>query len=100
MSGYSHEEAAIDWLHEHFRGKDTLGHLRARKRARVVTVESGPATDPISHVRFRRDTVSLWLLEMPTHDGRWEVTPYRDRLSTLMELVETEFYWMIAAQES
>jgi hypothetical protein len=97
MSGYSREEEAVDWLLEHFASTDGLAHLRARKRGRVVTVESGPAGDPVPHVRFRRDTVHLWLLEMPDRGGRWEVTPHRDQLERLMGLVEQQFPWMLAA---
>lgn len=96
MSGYSREEEAVDWLLEHFANTKGLGHLRARKRGRVVTVESGPAKNSVPHVRFRRDTVHLWILEMPGRGGRWEPTPYRDLLETLVGLVEQQFPWALA----
>ena len=47
------------------------------------------------HVRFRRDTVHLWLLEMPMRGGRWDRTPYRDPLEKLMALVEAQFPWTL-----
>ena len=96
MSEFSPEAIAVDWLHEHFAKHEELGHLRARRRGRVVTVESGPKGAVVPRARFRRDTVHLWLLEMPTHRGRWERTPYRDQLENLMRHVESEFAWTLA----
>lgn len=96
MSEFGPEAMAVDWLHEHFRKHEGLGHLRARRRGRVVTVESGPAKDAVAHVRFRRDTVHLWLLEMPVHSGRWDRTPYRDTLEHLMALLHEQFAWTLA----
>jgi len=99
MSEFSLEQDAVDWLLDHFAGLDALGHLRARRRGRVVTVESGPKGDAVSHVRFRRDTVHLWLLEMPGKAGRWDRTPYRDRIENLMALVEKQFPWTLTDLE-
>lgn len=95
MSDFGPEAMAVDWLLEHFDSNESLRHLRARKRGRVVTIESGPSEDPVPHVRFRRDTVHLWLLEMPSRNGRWEKTPYRAQLEELMELVEQQFSWTL-----
>lgn len=97
MTDISLEGDAVDWLHEHFEATDGLTHLRARKRGRVVTIESGPAGDAVSHARFRRDTVHLWLLEMPGRGHRWEPTPYRDNVASLMALLEETFPWALAA---
>jgi hypothetical protein len=96
MAGFGSEEMAVDWLHERFKSVRELDHLRARKRGRTVTLESGPTPDVVAHVRFRRDTVHLWFLEMPARGGRWETTPYRDTLPALMELLEDQFSWTLA----
>jgi hypothetical protein len=76
-----------------------LRHLRVRRRSDLVTVESGPDQDPIRHARFRRDTVHLWVLEIATHTGRWEKTPYRDLLPKLTELVIDAFPWTLSRVE-
>lgn len=76
-----------------------LSHLRVRRYGALLILESGPAEDPISHARFRRDTVHLWRLEMATHKGRWEKTPFRDELISLVDLVVTTFPWTLAAIE-
>jgi hypothetical protein len=95
MSEFGPEALAVDWLHDHFAAHDHLKHLRARRRGRVVTLESGPADDPVAHARFRRDTVHLWVLEMPARGGRWDPTPFRDTLEHLMALVEASFPWTL-----
>lgn len=78
-------------LHDRF----GLTHLRARKRGRVLTVESGPQHDPWPHFRLRRDTVHLYVLEMPARGGRWERTPFRDNVDNLLEALVSEFAWTL-----
>jgi hypothetical protein len=72
-----------------------LPHLRARKYGSAVIVESGPQADPVKHLRLRRDTVHLWLLDMADHRGRWERTPYRALLEELITLVVDTFPWTL-----
>jgi hypothetical protein len=95
MSEFGPEAMAVDWLLEHFARHEDLGHLRARRRGRVVTIESGPKDDAVAHARFHRDTVHLWFLEMPARNGRWERTPYRDQLEPLMQILQTQFPWTL-----
>jgi len=71
-------------------------HLRARKRGAAIIVESGPAADPVKHFRLRRDTVHLWRLDMATHTGRWEATPFRAQLQELVTMVLESFPWTLA----
>ena len=79
--------------------RDRLRHLRVRRRGDLLTLESGPKSDPISHIRFRRASVQYWTLECATHTGRWERTGYRDTLSRLLDLVVTTLPWTIAPIE-
>ncbi len=97
MSEFGPEAIAVEWLLSHFAETDGLGHLRARRRGRVVTLESGPKGEVVPHARFRRDTVHLWTLEMPTHSGRWEPTPLRDHFEVLLQTLKTQFPWTLAA---
>ena len=86
-------------LRDHIAQYDGLGHLRVRRRGPLLVVESGPADEPHPHTRFRRDTVHLWRLEMPTHAGAWQPTPHRDQLLRLFDLVATSYGWMLAPLE-
>lgn len=74
-------------------------HLRARAQGDLVVIESGPVDDPIPHLRFRRATVQWWYLEVPTHTGKWERTPYRDSIRQLLELVQAQFAWTLEPLE-
>lgn len=87
---------AADGLTQKLHRNFGLTHLRARKRGRVLTVESGPANDPWPHFRLRRDTVHLYLLELPSRGGRWEPTPLRDSIDNLIEHLVSEFPWTLA----
>ena len=71
-------------------------HLRARKYGATVIVEAGPIADPVKHFRLRRDTVHLWCLDMATHTGRWERTPFRALLDELVDMVVDSFPWTLA----
>jgi len=88
------EQCDVDFLLEELAERG-FTHLRARRRGPLLTLESGPEDDPVRHVRFRRDTVHLWLLECATHTGRWEATGYRDNLDNLLDLITTTLSWVL-----
>lgn len=71
-------------------------HLRVRRRGPVLTIESGKKPNVIPHARLRRDTVHLWILEMPTAGAKWETTPYRDIMDRHVERLVTELSWSLA----
>ena len=73
-----------------------LSHLRVRRRGDLLTLESGPAESPRRHARLRCVTVHLWRLEMPTSSNRWELTPLRDQLKVLLEMLVYQFPWTLA----
>ena len=72
-----------------------LKHLRVRHRADVLTIESGPHDDPISHARLRRAAANLWGLEMPTHTGRWEPVPVRGAIEGVIATLVDDFGWTL-----
>lgn len=81
------------------RSRPQYRHLRTRAQGDLVIIESGPPDDPIPHLRFRRASVQWWYLEMPSHTGKWERTPYRDSISDLLALVEKQFAWTLEPLE-
>ena len=72
-----------------------LRHLRARHRADLVTIESGPVKDPWPRARLRRVGVHVWQLEMATHTGRWEPTPRRGPQDRLLTMLVDQFGWTL-----
>jgi hypothetical protein len=73
-----------------------LAHLRTRTYGSLIIIESGPPDAPDPRARLRRATVHLWILEMATHTGRWEKTPFRSTLLELLELLIDTFGWTLA----
>jgi hypothetical protein len=73
-----------------------LAHIRVRQRAALITLESGPPADPVLHARLRRLAVNFWQLEMATHTGRWEPTPFRAARNELLEILLGNFGWTLA----
>ena len=87
------EELADDLLE---RGFD---HLRVQRRGPLLTIQSGNKADPISHARLRRETVSLWRLEMPTSSG-WQPTPYRETMDQHLARLTTDLAWALTPRLS
>lgn len=71
-------------------------HLCVRRHGALLVIESGKKNDRIPHARLRRDTVHLWILEMPTANGKWETTPFRDLIDELVELLTGQLSWTLA----
>lgn len=92
------EETDADALRHHLGNIPGLGHLRVRRRGDALILESGPDHDPLRHVRFRRDTVHLWSLDIADPAGRWERTPFRGLLKDLLDVVIQQFGWLLADQ--
>lgn len=90
-----HPDEVLDYLAEY----EGLEHLRARRRADLLTLESGPMADPIPHTRFRRLAVHKWQIEMPLRGGGWDRTPMRGPLRDLLDAVVTEFGWILQPRE-
>ena len=85
------EVASVDrWLRQH----PHLKHVRERKRADTLVLESGPAADPFPHARLRRVAVHLWILEM-AHRKRWQPSGHRDRKEVLLDLLVHQYGWML-----
>jgi len=85
-----HRQAVANMLRDH-----GLSHLRVRRRAALLTLESGPEYDRIPHARLRRVGAHQWQLEMATHSGRWQATPMRARLEEAVEMLIHEFGWTL-----
>jgi hypothetical protein len=98
MAKLTAEERDADALESFLLG---LGHkhLRVRRRADVLTIESGPTDDPYPHARLRRVTVQYWRLEMPNSSGKWDLTPFRGLRADVQKLLVDSFPWTIAALE-
>lgn len=76
--------------------KHGLGHVRVRKHGDLLILESGPKSDPVRHLRMRRDTQQWYLLDIATHTGRWQRVPtIRAPAKQVLETVIDQFPWVL-----
>ena len=92
------EEHHADEALEHLAQYEGLSHVRARRRSDLLTFESGPKDDVIPHTRLRRVGVHKWQIEMPLRGGGWDPTGLRGPLLEALDLVVSEFPWMLASR--
>ena len=97
MKSLRAEEDHLDDVEDFLESRKELKHLRARRRADAIIIESGPKAEPTPHARLRRISVSRWSLEMPDHRGRWEPTPLEGLLEPLLAQLVNEFPWALAS---
>ena len=93
---FSVEEQHTEEVLEHLAEYEGLEHVRARRRADLLTLESGPKDDVVPPTRFRRVGVHKWQIEMPLMGGGWDRTSLRGQLVESVDLVVTQFPWMLA----
>lgn len=76
-----------------------LAHLRVRKRGDLLILESGPRGDVITHVRLRRVTKQWWTPELPSNGGAWSHLPVRLPIREALDLLQSEFPWLLTPRE-
>jgi hypothetical protein len=99
MAKHTAEDYHADELADDL-AKHGFKHVRVRRRAATLTIESGERTEPTPHARLRRDTVHLWVLEMPTGASRWAPTPYRLPMDQMVALLVGQLAWALAPTTS
>ena len=72
-----------------------LAHLRVRRRAALLTLESGEPSDPLPHARLRRVAPNVWQLEIANHMGRWQPTPFQGPRDEILEVLVGNFGWTL-----
>ena len=79
--------------------QEGLGHLRVRAYGPLLTIESGPTRCPVRHARLRRETVSLWSLEIAGPAGAWQPTALRDTKERLLAVLVEQFGWVLTPRD-
>ena len=99
MPRFLAEDDDADDVLEFLAARQGLGHLRVRRRADLLTLESGPKDDPIPHARLRRVSTHKWTLECATHTARWEKTGFQGPIEKLLDLLVSTLPWIVAPIE-
>jgi len=79
-----------------FLAAPTCKHLRCRKRANTIVIESGPAEDTFPHLRLRKLSAKSWGIDASNHTGRWERMPFQGPLLEVLPMVAESFPWLLA----
>jgi hypothetical protein len=95
MTKLQAQDEHAQMVRQAFAACDGLEHLRVRRRADLLVVESGEVDDPIPHARFRRLAGQVWVLEMATHTGRWQPSGERGLLEELAHMLIHDFGWTL-----
>lgn len=74
-----------------------LKHLRCRRRAAAVIIESGPEDDALGHLRLRKLSATTWAVDEFHHSGRWASLPIQAPLSDALGAVVADFSWVLEA---
>jgi hypothetical protein len=77
-----------------------LQEFHVAKHSPCLRVEAIDEQGNYPVLRLRRDTVHLWILELPKSTNRWETTPYRATMPELMNMVVADFGWLLAAHQN
>jgi hypothetical protein len=99
MAKHTAQQQDAEAVASNLRETAGLAHLRVRRRADLIVIESGPDDDPNPRARLRRVGVHQWRLEMATHTGRWETTPFQAQRDELVQLLVENFGWTLAPFE-
>jgi hypothetical protein len=71
-----------------------LAHLRCRRRASTIVVESGPHHDVLFHARLKKVSVTTWAAEEFHHSGRWAPLPLHGQLPQVLGAIADDFPWL------
>ena len=99
MPEFHADEGDAEDLRELLHRDPDLRHLRVRKRADLLTVESGAKDDPVRHVRLRHVTLHKWTLEIATHMGVWQFTGERGLMKDIVNFVRQQCPWVLQPVE-
>ena len=73
-----------------------LNHLKAAARGpHVVVYSEDPDGEKVSRIRFCNLGHYQFRLDVTTHPGRWEQTPYEDEIAQLCDAAVTDLGWLL-----
>ncbi len=88
-------ETAREELHQLLTAQG-LTHLDVLSRGRYLVIYSEEGGEKMARLRFGRIDPGRYALDMATHRGVWEPTPFTGTLAELFRLVTEQFGWVLA----
>ena len=72
-----------------------LKHLHVTARGKNIVIYSEFAGNKENRCRFTNLSGATYELGMADHNGKWEPTPFEGTVDELLEMVMTEFEWVL-----
>jgi hypothetical protein len=72
-----------------------LKHLHVAVRGKSIVIYSEFESNKENRCRFTNLSGATYELGMADHNGKWEATPFEGTVDELLEMVMTEFEWIL-----
>lgn len=72
-----------------------LNHLSAGVRGKNIVIYSEYNGNRENRCRFTNISAGTYVLGMADHNGKWEATPFEGKIEELLEMVLTQFEWVL-----
>ncbi|HML04528.1 MAG TPA: hypothetical protein VK426_02025 [Methanobacterium sp.] len=87
-------ESGADSVKEELNNKG-FNHLKVRVYGKSIIIYSEYEGAKESRCRFTRESNNKYILAMANHKGKWEETPFEGTIKELLEIVLTQFAWIL-----
>lgn len=77
-----------------------LKHLNVGVRGKNIVIYSEYDGNRENRCRFTNISTGIYELGMADHNGKWEPTPFEGKIDELLEMVLTEFEWVLHDYDS
>lgn len=77
-----------------------LNHLNVGVRGRNIVIYSEHDGEKENRCRFTDISRGMYELGMADHNGKWEPTPFEGTIEELLEMVLTQFEWVLCDYDS
>jgi hypothetical protein len=77
-----------------------LKHLNVGVRGKNIVIYSECDGNRENRCRFAHISTGMYELGMANHNGKWELTPFEGKKDELLEMVLTEFEWVLHNYDS
>jgi len=72
-----------------------LTHLKTALRGKSISIYSEYEGSRENRCRFTQISGCNFALGMADHNGKWEYTPFEGTINELLEMVMTQFNWVL-----
>ncbi len=75
--------------------RESLDYIVVKKHGKSLKLMSEGSNGLEPHARFTRFGSDLWRLELPSHTGRWEQTPFTGPMDEVLDALIESLGWYL-----